>query len=208
MRAGDQPARHSGRGRQGGCPSVVGSKGMGRLRARCECRFISGLFEHTFKIAERLRAWRRPTLPPLERQYHWRSGFSRPSSGWDRVFGPALWPPGRQGYAAPRRPVVALACGVGGGRGLSCARGGNVLARLWGPPFPAFAGTGLTGACCRAGARQQGFAAVRGGIRRRRSAGVKRTLERLVPVSCAGCPASTSGLSTWWSSTALGETWF
>ena len=153
-------------------------------------------------------AWRRPTLPPLERQYHRRSGFSRPSSGWDRVFGPALWPPGRQGCAAPRRPVVALACGVGGGRGLSCARGGNVLARLWGPPFPAFAGTGLTGACCRAGARQQGFAAVRGGIRRRRSAGVKRTLERLVPVSCAGCPASTSGLSTWWSSTALGETWF
>ena len=28
-------------------------------------------------------------------------------------------------------------------------------------------------------------------------------IERLVPVSCAGCPASTSGLSTWWSSTAL-----
>ena len=33
-------------------------------------------------------------------------------------------------------------------------------------------------------------------------------IERLVPVSCAGCPASTSGLSTWWSTTALGETWF
>src|SRR5690348_15599864 len=33
-------------------------------------------------------------------------------------------------------------------------------------------------------------------------------VERLVPVSCAGCPASTSGLSTWWSTTALGETWF
>src|SRR5271169_2455579 len=27
--------------------------------------------------------------------------------------------------------------------------------------------------------------------------------ERLVPVSCARCRASTSGLSTWWSSTAL-----
>jgi hypothetical protein len=40
------------------------------------------------------------------------------------------------------------------------------------------------------------------------SPGIKRTIERLVPVSCAGCPASTSGLSTWWSSTALGETWF
>ena len=28
-------------------------------------------------------------------------------------------------------------------------------------------------------------------------------IERLVPVGCAGCPASTSGLSTWWSTTAL-----
>ena len=39
----------------------------------------------------------------------------------------------------------------------------------------------------------------RGGV------GVQVPLERLVPVSCAGCPASTSGLSTWWSSTALGR---
>jgi hypothetical protein len=35
------------------------------------------------------------------------------------------------------------------------------------------------------------------------SAGDQASVERLVPVSCAGCPASTSGLSTWWSSTAL-----
>ena len=35
-----------------------------------------------------------------------------------------------------------------------------------------------------------------------------KPIERLVPVSCTGCPASTSGLSTWWSTTALGETWF
>ena len=35
-----------------------------------------------------------------------------------------------------------------------------------------------------------------------------KPIERLVPVSCAGYPASTSGLSTWWSSTALKETWF
>src|ERR1700719_2616266 len=40
------------------------------------------------------------------------------------------------------------------------------------------------------------------------AAWVQAPIERLVPVSCAGCPASTSGLSTWWSSTALGETWF
>ena len=30
-----------------------------------------------------------------------------------------------------------------------------------------------------------------------------KPIERLVPVSCAGCPASTSGLSTSWSTTAL-----
>ena len=33
--------------------------------------------------------------------------------------------------------------------------------------------------------------------------GRSSAIERLVPVSCAGCPASTSGLSTWWSTTAL-----
>ena len=38
--------------------------------------------------------------------------------------------------------------------------------------------------------------------------GHSSAVERLVPVGCAGCPASTSGLSTWWSTTALGETWF
>jgi hypothetical protein len=41
------------------------------------------------------KAWRRPTLPRLEAQYHRRRGFSRPSSGWDRVLCPSLWPPGR-----------------------------------------------------------------------------------------------------------------
>ena len=32
--------------------------------------------------------------------------------------------------------------------------------------------------------------------------------ERLGPLGCTGCPASTCGLSTWWSTTALDETWF
>src|SRR5262245_32728379 len=32
------------------------------------------------------QAWRRPTLPRLKTQYHRRWSFSRPSSGWDRVF--------------------------------------------------------------------------------------------------------------------------
>ena len=102
------------------------------------------------------RAWRRPTLPRLGAQYHRRWGFSRPSSGWDRVLCPPLWPPGRGGppwegeRCLARRP------------GLAAARG-----RCWGCAF-----------------------------------------ERLVPVGCADCSASTSGLSTWWSSTALDETWF
>ena len=34
------------------------------------------------------KTWRRPTLPCLEAQYHGRWGFSRPSSGWDRVRAP------------------------------------------------------------------------------------------------------------------------
>ncbi len=32
--------------------------------------------------------WRRPTFPRLRTQYHGRWGFSRPSSGWDRVQSP------------------------------------------------------------------------------------------------------------------------
>ena len=42
------------------------------------------------------KAWRRPTLPHLEMQYHWRGGISRPSSGWDRVLEPSPLPPGRR----------------------------------------------------------------------------------------------------------------
>jgi hypothetical protein len=34
------------------------------------------------------KTWQRPTLPWLEPQYHGRWGFSRPSSGWDRVQAP------------------------------------------------------------------------------------------------------------------------
>ena len=52
-----------------------------------------------------LQAWQRPTLPRLETKYHWRWGFSRPSSGWDRVFGPPPWPPGRR---ASERRILRL----------------------------------------------------------------------------------------------------
>src|SRR3974377_2350294 len=128
-----------------------------------------------------LRAWRRPTLPHLEVQYHRRRGVSRPRSGWDRVFGPSLWPPGRQGLAPPRLPVAE----TGAGGGLAGGGGGRRFG--WGRP-PRW---GHGGSC-----------------RYARAASGSRPIERLVPVSCADYSASTSGLSTWWSSTALGETWF
>jgi hypothetical protein len=54
----------------------------GRLLARAACCavfFVTGMGWKT---------WRRPTLPCLRTQYHGRWGFSRPSSGWDRVRAP------------------------------------------------------------------------------------------------------------------------
>ena len=42
--------------------------------------------QHTNSDARPWQAWRRPTLPRLKTQYHRRWSFSRPSSGWDRVF--------------------------------------------------------------------------------------------------------------------------
>src|SRR5271155_5087512 len=39
-------------------------------------------------VSSDVKTWQRPTLPRLETEYHWRGGFSRPSSGWDRVWTP------------------------------------------------------------------------------------------------------------------------
>ena len=47
-------------------------------------------------------AWRRPTLPRLETQYHRRGGVSRPSSGWDRVGDP------RHGHQAGAMRVLGV----------------------------------------------------------------------------------------------------
>ena len=68
------------------------------------------------------KTWRRPTLPCLEAQYHGRWGFSRPSSGWDRVRAP------RQSHQ-----VIQSLCLVPGIRAdglrtrLRRAEGGNVV---------------------------------------------------------------------------------
>ena len=40
------------------------------------------------------------------------------------------------------------------------------------------------------------------------AARASKPIERLVPVSFMRYRTSTPGLSTWWSATALGETWF
>ena len=67
------------------------------------------------------KTWRRPTLPRLEPQYHGRWGFSRPSSGWDRVRSP------RQSHQVVE-PTLAL--GAGGDWVLVgvCAGGGGAAA--------------------------------------------------------------------------------
>ena len=41
---------------------------------------------HRFERGVSFQVWRRPTLPRLETQYHWRRHTYRPSSGWDREF--------------------------------------------------------------------------------------------------------------------------
>src|SRR5204863_239653 len=68
------------------------------------------------------RAWRRPTLPRLEAQYHRRRGFSRPSSGWDRVFCPSLWPPGRSDRLPESRYQMSDIRRRRAGRFRRCAR--------------------------------------------------------------------------------------
>jgi hypothetical protein len=155
----------------------------------CSTPRLEGIISLRVREYGGLRAWRRPTLPHLLVQYHWRGGFSRPSSGWDRVFGPSLWPPGRQSLSPRKRGSLSCAVEVSGGR----------VPVDW----ALLVGQGLAaarGRCCPA---EHGSAAAQASLRR-----VQAPIERLVPVSSTGCPAFTSGLSTWWSSTALGETWF
>jgi hypothetical protein len=60
---------------------VIDSPATGSLRgARSRNRQYTSMVDW--------KTWRRPTLPCLEAQYHGRWGFSRPSSGWDRVRAP------------------------------------------------------------------------------------------------------------------------
>ncbi len=49
---------------------------------------FGGVFARSSFVSEfvSFQVWRRPTLPRLETQYHWRRHTYRPSSGWDREF--------------------------------------------------------------------------------------------------------------------------
>ena len=148
------------------------------------------------------RAWRRPTLPCLETEYHWRLRLLTAEFG----MGSGVWP-----LAMATRPAIAFPGGPPAGAG--CSGGCHVRRKkkcLWavGAPVCCFGRDKshggvlprsplLRGQVCGA----EGFAAMRGGLDR-------APIERLVPVSSTDCSAFTSGLSTWWSSTALGETWF
>ena len=108
-----------------------------------------------------LPAWQRPTLPRLETKYHRRRGFSRPSSGWDRVFAPR-----HDHQAGEARNIWNMTV-------MSSSRDAPLQA-----PFRDLAA-----------ARDAG--------------NLFKPIERLGPVSSTHCCASTPGLSTWWSSTAL-----
>jgi hypothetical protein len=140
-------------------------------------------------------AWRRPTLPCLEAQYHGRCGVSRPSSEWDRVGHPccdhqanetpgAAGPPLFRGGA--RAAVRADWHGMGRRQRTDGQRPDDSRGERSGLP------AGLCSVPCRLFSELLLFPLGRG-----------RSLERLGPVSCARRRACTSGLSTWWSTTAL-----
>src|SRR3954452_5104173 len=124
------------------------------------------------------RTWRRPTLPRLKTQYHWRGGFSRPSSGWDRVRAPRY----DHQVGQPRNRQMRLSrislSDLGTDRDALVLLVGSLICAVL-PLRMAF----------------------------RRWNEIK-PLERLVRLSFTRCRASTRLLSTGWSVPALGECWF
>ena len=82
----------------------------------------SDLSSDLWHLTSALKAWRRPTLPHLEMQYHWRGGISRPSSGWDRVLEPSPLPPGRRNRGQRTDVRCQKPEGFRGGSGLLLKR--------------------------------------------------------------------------------------
>ena len=133
-------------------------------------------------VSSAWRTWRRPTLPRLEAQYHGRCGVSRPSSGWDRVGHPRLW--------ATRSAKQKRASVNADQHGKGCPSARLVALRLF-PITAKLVALPLFPIAARLVALRLGWGMCCSSI------------ERLGPVSCACRHASTPGLSTWWSSTAL-----
>jgi hypothetical protein len=160
------------------------------------------------------QAWRRPALPPLRGQYPGRGAVSRPSSEWGRV-GPARCDHqvGTTVQKTENRRQRTdqgreLAPDVGGvrcrhlsreARGMGSGQSSESIGQNAGVQAASF-----WSVLCplSSGARSRKRAGALGAERRR------ARFERLGPVGCTRCRASTSGLSTWWSTTALDETWF
>ena len=139
------------------------------------CEWVCPLRGYS-RMSAGCNAWRRPTLPGLEPQYHRRSLVSRPSSGWDRVghrrHGHQAM---KQALMRAKRVLIDAPCRSAGP---ACSTIGR---DAYPSPPPAI--------------RARPRAVDDGGILQARK-------EQLGPVSSMGYPTSTSGLSTSWSTTA------
>ena len=93
------------------------------------------------------KTWRRPTFPCLGAQYHGRWGFSRPSSGWDRVRAP------RHGHQVVRHILDLV-------RVVSRASG---WARAWDCCVCCERGCVVGRVCCHAWRRSRACRAIRTG---------------------------------------------
>ena len=121
------------------------------------------------------QTWQRPTLPRLETKYHRRWGVSRPSSEWDRVQPPRYCHQVGEEVRNSGLPVssAAFAGRHSHHRSTSLIHGSQ----------PSGYGSHSHDEHCLMRAI--------------------KPIELLVPVSYTPCGASTPGLSTWSSSTAL-----
>ena len=159
-----------------------------------------------------VQAWRRPALPPLGGQYPGRGAVSRPSSEWGRVV------PARCGHQAGTKARGQTTEDRGQTRRRrSESHPGLVLGVVklgHGFPRPEIRGPSSAGDHARFGRRRPLSSVLCPRERSSRARDARLGLgadelgfERLGPVSCTRCRAFTPGLSTWWSTTALNETW-
>jgi hypothetical protein len=160
--------------------------------------------------------WRRPALPPLLGQYPGRGGVSRPSSEWGRVGPPRcdhqVEPEVQDQMTddrlqkAPAQTATGSRCGMPRRRGPSREALGHGWQRsdVSGQMPDGSAPGDVAGAFCHLSSVICHLTSDLACL----GLGTGAAFERLGPLGCTGCPASTCGLSTWWSTTALDETWF